>query len=762
MGSPIDNIIKRVKAQAASAGQASSSSKSGGAGQASGGTTRKPVVNAARASAAENSLQRVNIGDEKELFSPKTPEERLEELRQLTGDPNRYGKHIKTITDELTDEQYGRCIELLNRDDLVLDDGLGSPPGKTGITINDLITMAQFEDEQYARVGGLLDRGVASRSVITIAQLEDDKYPRIDELFGRSISFIPDVLAIAQLEDNQYNRCIELLDRYNLRLGSDFIFPSGVTFIDIKDLITIAQLEDDKYARVGRLFDQGISPRNVLDISQLEDEQYAKVDGLLGWGIMQAPDALAIARLENDKYEKCIVLLDSLQDDREGDFTFEYKELQNDAGEEIVISKTYRTDASTVTIINTIRNDGEAIQEQREEYDDGIIKSSYIGSSIYYEHQGDYVVNSRGKRYPEMDTQIQIITDNSTGKTQIYYTKAADPELLAGAFDITLYELEGYDGTNADLIQALKDGQIENGIPLAQTVRNPDGSVTYTENFEINGSQVQRAYTQLTDDDGSLIRSEYSYKVVDASGDTILNLERSFEKNPDGTTTTVINGKTYVASFDDETQTITINNGTEVTTINIREKITHPDNDKTGQQILWETCKNLPADLIHGVGQYINQWVYCDDLDSRISASRGILYSSANTYIIAHEIGHAEDYYIPLLNNGKSPEVDMDEPARLKESSIILEYPDLVDIYNEEIDNFKDIMTSVGQDYIYYFSQTGGSSGVGLNEFIAETRMLLTAYGHDTNAVRARAHFLIHYFPKTIARIAEILDLSGV
>ena len=73
------------------------------------------------------------------------------------------------------------------------------------------------------------------------------------------------------------------------------------------------------------------------------------------------------------------------------------------------------------------------------------------------------------------------------------------------------------------------------------------------------------------------------------------------------------------------------------------------------------------------------------------------------------------------------------------------------------------------QSIIEYFSQNGGSQGAyniskgdtGLNEFIAEVNSLLTTYGHETDLISARAMYLTRYFPKTIAKIAELLGYSN-
>ena len=66
------------------------------------------------------------------------------------------------------------------------------------------------------------------------------------------------------------------------------------------------------------------------------------------------------------------------------------------------------------------------------------------------------------------------------------------------------------------------------------------------------------------------------------------------------------------------------------------------------------------------------------------------------------------------------------------------------------------------QNIIEYFSQTGGGLlNSGLSELVAETNMLVSTYGHSTSTVQTRAQYLVKYFPKTLAKIAELLGYDS-
>ena len=449
-------------------------------------------------------------------------------------------------------------------------------------------------------------------------------------------------------------------------------------------------------------------------------------------------DAMSISKLGKIQLDRTMEVLRRLGPECqiEGKCEIKVLQLQNNAGTEVVITKTFTTEDDTqVTLIGKIKNDEPIIYERQEQYSDGLIKSWREGANKTFEIENSPSPLGEDKN---IKRSIQVITSRETGEpVQLLVMKAS--EVLPGAFETTLFTLSDYH-EDRDVIAEIEAGALEGGEALSSVTRNPDGSITFSEDFEINGSKVQRTYTQLTGDYGSIIKSEYSYTIVDENNNTILNLERSFEKNPDGTTTTVINGKTYVTSFDDETRTIKVYNGAEETEIKIQEKIDSNESEDD-QQILWETCKNLPADLIYSIGK-VSQWKSCDDDNSAYDPSKRILRTGSDTAIIAHESGHMEDY----ANN-----------------TAISNDPGLIKIYNKEMSGYNSLLPQNIQDYTGYFSQIGGGIiNTGLSEVVAEVKTLLTAYGHSDSETATRAHLLMRYFPETIAYAAnKLMELDS-
>ena len=510
-----------------------------------------------------------------------------------------------------------------------------------------------------------------------------------------------------------------------------------------------------------------------------------------------------------------------------------YKQLQNNAGTLIKLI-SHIDDFSKGTEIDLtyiINPDGSITKERIENYDAKTAKSwNSKGNSSFLDNRDFFFVDN--ERFQILNSQIEIIYDEKTKQPKaILTTKNSD--ILKGVYEQTLYTLSDYD-ENYDVLKAIKDGSIRGGKKLSEVKQNDDGSITYQENINSNGFNIKRYYKKGINN----IDYEYSFKITDENKNKILDTNISFKKNSENQTTTIINGKTFSADFDDETKLIKIKGPNRVETIDFNE--ISPDNKTT-----WEAVKNLPINLIQILkntcwGEIVDDLESCtytidtpnrisenlieyeiqededvskisqiyDEQDNTISIlvngminttmnynpddctlkvngetiqlnnvskeqikqiplyyiidfvdlaidkkiiskyiSRTLndnivfLLSRKDLSIIAHELGHIQDYAANILNADEN----------------------LISIYNDEIAKFnlKHTNTS-GKNYIDYFSQTGGSGSTGLSELIAETNMLLNTYGCQYEIIKDRAQFLVQNFPKTMAYIATKFNLNMV
>ena len=411
--------------------------------------------------------------------------------------------------------------------------------------------------------------------------------------------------------------------------------------------------------------------------------------------------------------------------------------LQNNAGFETVRTTFWNTKGEEVIPKNSggthivllekfDKNNELKSLERSEQYADGVILSWYDNGDRFFE---DKRISYKfpDKTLYKMLYQLETVLDAEKDglPVEIIYKKASSE--LKGVYEITKYTLSDYE-ESYDVVSGIKNGTIEGGEKLSYITKNGDGSITYKENLASNGYEIQRKYTVSKDKN----KNSYSYKITNPNGETILNLTRSFEKISDNKTKTVINGKEYTAFFDDAAQTIILKTPCGIYSINIKPK-TDTNENKEEREILWNTAKKMPADMLKALDQ-IPKWKLCDDKESGYYFDKQTLESGTNIVIIAHELGHSKSRKTKLCYD-----------------------KNLIDIYNREIENFNNkYTTSAGQNYIQYFSQKGGGEfNTGLNEITAETNVILAVCGNNIDETITRAQFLVWNFPETIAYIAK-------
>lgn len=196
-----------------------------------------------------------------------------------------------------------------------------------------------------------------------------------------------------------------------------------------------------------------------------------------------------------------------------------------------------------------------------------------------------------------------------------------------------------------------------------------------------------------------------------------------------------INGNEYILTFDDKHKTITIRSGNKTRIINLGKKLAY-----FGKEKLWQAAKGLPADILIDIDNNIERWNYTDEELSSMNGRYFKIYTGQNKAIIGHECGHIKTYENPYIEENK----------------------ELWKIYKREMALYEKTMPVHEQRIIEYFSpQANLSNSIGLNEFIAETNSLLITYGCNMDLLSDRNQFLIRYFPKTIAKVAQLLGRNS-
>ena len=439
------------------------------------------------------------------------------------------------------------------------------------------------------------------------------------------------------------------------------------------------------------------------------------------------PDIACIAAKNNFSEDVLNILTGS------DGFEFQLNELQNDGGYKIVAQKTNGFIAENIEILEN----GRVRKFASEKLADDIYKESVSGSDRSIIIKQDWL----GK----IGYQIEIVNDDFGNPSYILHSVPSKD--LAGAFDIVRYDYSDYP-KGFDLETAVRNGEITGGQILAGTKRLKDGSVEYFENLEYQGNKTTRRYTQSLDGN-SMTSTKYSYNIVDKNGETILNIDRSWSKNSDGSTTTVINGRTYTAKFDDSSKVITVvDDKGNTETIIIPEKFYAITTWLLGQygskeavyEEFYGLCKNMPADMLLELDK-IEKISFITGSFSSNNSARGLIeISPSNTHenlgVVAHELGHSFDGVLKVISNDK----------------------DLIEIYSKEMSNFESIYPKHVQNTISYFNQEGGSGYTGLSEVVAEANTLFKTYNHGDEYLTDRAQYLVRYFPRTLAYILNVFN----
>ena len=520
---------------------------------------------------------------------------------------------------------------------------------------------------------------------------------------------------------------------------------------------------------------------NSIQIGDISDSDLGGID----WQNLSFKDESAAEIIKSGadfastiKYQSQLDYKKFLEEIPEGS-EIQIEALQNNVGVRIVAIKTSpsvdnpqdATGADYVDVKKTVTMDS----------DGNISKSTTFlngdnTSEAYYQNSDRTVilnereveVGAKKKTKIKIPTsQIEIVNNENGEPSYALYTKESSD--LTGAFETTRYDLKDYP-EDMDIISAIKDGTITGGTKLS-TVTSDDGSTSYVQNYEQNGNTISRNYNSQVDEDGNLVSTNYQYQINSENGDSLLSVDRSWTKNADGSTTTVINGKTYTATFDDSTRAVTVTqeDGTETNysinemlekqvlakvylhtfTGKRRENFIEGDscfvNSLKQREDFWAMVKTLPADQLINLGTNVKEITILNSINRNCISLEGHLKICADVGVISHELGHSVD-------------------TENKELGKISQNEELIKIYNDEMKSFTQKYPELSQDIIDYFSQTGGGlddSNTGLSELVAETNTLMTTYGHDSDRINARAEYLVQYFPQTVAKIGELLGYDA-
>ena len=428
--------------------------------------------------------------------------------------------------------------------------------------------------------------------------------------------------------------------------------------------------------------------------------------------------------------------IDIIEKSKETDKPFETFStyLQSDAGCEYIAVKKFKSpEGANVNLRIAFDKNFSPTLSRTECFDDKIVSWLKDGNKVLI----DEIELDNTSCYVSKN-KFEIINNEYGVPEKLIHTK---PNIkYPNFYEITEYNFVDYD-ENIDLISEIKQGKIQDGKKLAWLEEKENEVIFYNE-FSQNCTTTKRKYNLILGQDGEIVSQEYKYQIFDDLNNLVLNIDRKFAKNPDGSTTTIVGDKTYKATFDNHRKQTTIID-------NLGNKKKYPCVAQA-----YEMYKNLPADIIIAMNK---NWVRSiriidDAFDSSITPN-GIGYdikTAIDSYeALAHELGHAIDAQNPKF---------------------LLDNDDIKDMYNAEWEIFKENNPEQSAKILQYFSHKSPArpmrlphhkqkSDGGLRELVAETYLLMNYFGfYQVNSKRALA--LVQNFPNTIALIAQNIETS--
>lgn len=242
-------------------------------------------------------------------------------------------------------------------------------------------------------------------------------------------------------------------------------------------------------------------------------------------------------------------------------------------------------------------------------------------------------------------------------------------------------------------------------------------------------------------------RRIYDYKITDKKGNILLNNNCTFD---------VINENEFISTKNNEKYKIKINKNTikiadcnnsqKTTTIFLNKQV------KNDKKTLLNILKQLPGEELLKLKNSTKELSETDDIKECVyNAENKTIKTLNNLYTILHELGHAVNEKDINFKDFKTY-----NKTRIETMSYD---KDLQKIYKKERKAYIEAFPDAQRDYIDYFINSVAHLDESncINEIIAETNALLTTPKAPLFC-GIRTQYLQNYFPRTIAKINELLN----
>ena len=349
--------------------------------------------------------------------------------------------------------------------------------------------------------------------------------------------------------------------------------------------------------------------------------------------------------------------------------------------------------------------------------------------TIRREHEGNTFTKTIENK--KLNQKQVIKSDNETGQLISLTNYKYDKE---GNLISTEEFVPGSDNTALNISITDKNGK-KHPVQWSEYDK-ASGTKTIQRDFTSPDGTRTSYYKEETPDGLSI--SEYVIK--DKDGNVIMNEKRTFQPvngNPNKFISSV-NDMVYEVEFQDNNIIINDKSNHQETKIDLSKltDINSPD--------IISVLKHMPGDkLIQLAKRPINK-IQIDDVmpswnpDDKILNLASVEWTGSldTTFgIFMHEFGHF-----------------LDTKADSSQTGVLSEDTELIKVFNEEFNNFKQSSTTFDRECVDHLLAYYDNPNVNLIETVAESNMLLSS-----DYTTMRAYVIQKNFPKTIARLSQIL-----
>ncbi len=319
--------------------------------------------------------------------------------------------------------------------------------------------------------------------------------------------------------------------------------------------------------------------------------------------------------------------------------------------------------------------------------------------------------------FKKMVSSTKEVKDNQGNL--LYIEKYVESKDAPGKYNIIRTDASG-----REWLIGLAEHSESGNLVIEKSLQGTDGTKTdYVYSESPKGERL--SVTKITDKDGNvLLNNSQKFRVID---------ENHFQS--------VENGETYDIQFSEDKIVVKKDNGETVefkiddrnSKLYINPNIV-PLLKQLPGSILMDIDKASLTEIGVGIDNVEDDNAHFDSNNNVVSISESVSAKDKG-FILLHELGHMKD-----LDGNKR----------------IVENEELIEIFNEELQNFKENQSSIEEMAVSYLINDGGFLGGGLPEMVAETNAFL--YANNTwDSNEQRGHYLQQYFPKSFAKIAELL-----